>query len=60
MDVRSQNLTVTTQQTQICSLCFQYYPASEAQVCTKCEGDSCPECAETNGETGQVVCFACP
>jgi hypothetical protein len=61
MGLQSQNLTVMTPpQMQICSLCFQCYPASEELVCTKCEGNSCPECAETKRETGQVVCFACP
>ena len=60
MDLRSENITVVTRpEQQLCSLCFQYYPAADEQVCVKCEVDCCPECAETTRESGQVVCFAC-
>jgi hypothetical protein len=61
MDLQAHNITVITKpEQQQCSLCFQYYPVSQEQICTKCEGDCCPECAETNRQSGQTVCFACP
>lgn len=60
MDLRSENLTVITRpEQQLCALCFQYYPVSEERLCVKCEGDCCPECAETHADTGVVVCYAC-